>query len=507
MSKAVAEHPSEKAVGTVISIDDVESVDSNASNEEHEVGLERNFSFLSLLGFSFGLINSWLGVATQLGIVISSGGATIMVWGLVLSAFFATNVALTLGEMVSAMPDAGGQYYWTIKLAPAKYRRFLAYLCGNFGYFGSVFVGASITSSLATCILASYLFTHPDFVIKKWHIFLLYELLNIFITFFNFYSKTLPYVTKTALYLSILTFLVTMIVPAGCALGDFQSSAFVFKTFDNVMGWSTSGMSYIVNLVAPIWLFAGIDAATHMVDDLGVKKSRVLIPRVMLATIALGFITAWLYTVILTFCIQDPDAVVAAQLPPLEIYYQAVRNKNAALFLMAMVILCYFLCNINGHTWQARNCWSFSRDNGLPGSRYWSQINQTLHMPVNAHLFSVFWIAVIGCIFLASLTAFNAIISACITLLLLSYMVPTICLLKYGRSKALTGPFYLGKWGYINNILTLIWGIFCLVFLSFPYVLPVEAGSMNYVSAVYGAILVYIVVYWFARGKRTFALE
>lgn len=150
----------------------------------------------------------------------------------------------------------------------------------------------------------------------------------------------------------------------------------------------------------------------------------------MLATIAIGFVTSWLYTVILTFSIQDPAAVVAAQLPPLEIYYQAVRNKSAALFLMAMVIVCYFLCNINGHTWQARNCWSFSRDNGLPGSKYWSQINETVHLPVKAHLFSIFWIAVIGCIFLASLQAFSAIISACITLLLLSYMVPTICLLK-----------------------------------------------------------------------------
>ncbi|KAG7192712.1 uncharacterized protein KQ657_001495 [Scheffersomyces spartinae] len=191
--------PGEKAVGSVLSIDEVgNGLDSSSSNEEHNVGLEKNSNFLSLLGFSFGLIYSWLGVATQLGIVISSGGAPIMVWGLV-----------------------------------------------------------------TTCILASYLFTHPDFIIEKWHTFLVYELLNIFITLFNFYSKTLPYVTKTAFYLSILTFLVTMIISGACALGRFQSPSFVFKTFDNVMGWSTTGMSFVANMVAPIWLFAGIDAASH----------------------------------------------------------------------------------------------------------------------------------------------------------------------------------------------------------------------------------------------------
>ena len=37
---------------------------------------------------------------------------------------------------------------------------------------------------------------------------------------------------------------------------------------------------------------------------------------------------------------------------------------------------------------------------------------------------------------------------------------------------------------------------------SFPYTRPVDASNMNYISAVYGVILVIIFTDWFIRGRR-----
>lgn len=34
--------------------------------------------------------------------------------------------------------------------------------------------------------------------------------------------------------------------------------------------------------------------------------------------------------------------------------------------------------------------------------------------------------------------------------------------------------------------------------------MPVAAGNMNYVSAVLGVWVLYCLIYWFARGRRTF---
>ncbi len=50
----------------------------------------------------------------------------------------------------------------------------------------------------------------------------------------------------------------------------------------------------------------------------------------------------------------------------------------------------------------------------------------------------------------------------------------------------------------------LVWTAFTTVMYSFPYTMPVEAGTMNYVSAVYGVVGIIVIGYWFARGKRTF---
>lgn len=39
-------------------------------------------------------------------------------------------VGVTLSELVSAMPNAGGQYFWANELAPKKWANVASYLTG-----------------------------------------------------------------------------------------------------------------------------------------------------------------------------------------------------------------------------------------------------------------------------------------------------------------------------------------------------------------------------------------
>ncbi len=207
------------------------------------------------------------------------------------------------------------------------------------------------------------------------------------------------------------------------------------------------------------------------------------------------------------FSITNLNAILASKtgVPILDIFYQALKNRHGALFLESLIVLTSFGCTIASQTWQARLCWSFSRDQGLPGSRYWSKVNSKTNLPINANVFSCFWCAVVGCIYMGSTTAFNAMITGCITFLLLSYSIPICCLLYKGRDNIKHGPFWLGKFGLVANVITLAWTVFACVFFSFPFTMPLTAGSMNYASAVLGGFTIYAIIYWFARGRKVFA--
>lgn len=47
----------------------------------------------------------------------------------------------------------------------------------------------------------------------------------------------------------------------------------------------------------------------------------------------------------------------------------------------------------------------------------------------------------------------------------------------------------------------LAWTVFTLVMYSFPAVMPVKAGNMNYVCVVYFVVSAIVAAYWYAVGR------
>lgn len=473
--------------------------------DSESIKFRQNFNCWTLFSTSFGLTASWLGASSTFGAGIRSGGPVLIVYGLIIGFVFNLAVAITLGELISAFTNSAGQYYWVLRLSPLRLKKGLAFVTACLSYFGCLFTTASVVSSLANSVLAVYALNNSNFVLKRWHVFVTYEILNAFVFIFNVWGRALPLITGSALYISLFAFLVTMITCLACSSGSFNLARFVFNSFSNVTGWESSGTAFIVGLINPLWSFVGIDGATHMVDELGVKQSKVFIPRTIVGTVVLGFLTAFCYSISMFFCITDADEVVKAPLPVLTIFYQSTKSISVAIFLQSLCVLTGLFCNVSSHTWQARVCWTLANEKVLPGSKYLSEVHSGLRLPINAHLFSTSLVAVIGCIYMGSTTSFNAIITASICLLLMSYAIPTVLLLQKGRLNICHGPFWMGPVGFVSNIMTLIWTIFCLVFLSFPYVKPVTPSNMNYVSAAYGVVFIYIIISYALWGNKSFS--
>ena len=124
--------------------------------------MKRGFSVLSILAVGFSLTNSWFGVSAAMVTGINSGGPVLLIYGIILMAAISIGVGVSLSELASAMPNAGGQYFWANELAPPRYARVASYMTGWFGYTGAIFTSASVSLSMASAIVGMYQLGHPE---------------------------------------------------------------------------------------------------------------------------------------------------------------------------------------------------------------------------------------------------------------------------------------------------------------------------------------------------------
>ncbi|KAJ9615322.1 choline transporter [Cladophialophora chaetospira] len=401
--------------------------------------MKRNFSVVSVLALGFSLTNSWWAVSAAMVTGINSGGPVLFVYGIIGLFITGLCMAISLSELVSAYPNAAGQSYWVSQLAPPKYARILSYVTGWFVWAGSIFASASVSLTVGSACVGCYQLTHPDFVIQKWHVFVAYQMVNLFSCLFNCFGTLLPAIATLGFYTSLISFAVILItIPAKAP--THQHAEFVFATFINNTGWSSSGIAFIVGLINPNWGFSCLDTVVHIAEEC--HQPERLIPIGIIGTVVIGFVTSFTFSISMMYSISNFEDIVntATYVPVLELFYQAVQHRAGAVALEALVIA----------------------------------------------------------------TAIGSIISACITLPYVSYCIPTALLLLKGRNNIRHGPFWLGKFGLVANIVLLAFTLFVIVMYSFPTVMPVQADNMNYVAAVYGIIIAIIIVDWFLRGRRQY---
>lgn len=245
-----------------------------------------------------------------------------------------------------------------------------------------------------------------DSVIQPWHVVVTYQIWNLALYFFNLWGKALPRIATAGFYASLGGFLIIIITVPACA-HTFQPARFVFAEFINNTGWESNAMAFLVGLINTSWPFAAIDCATHLAEEIRHPESR--IPLAIMGTVCIGFVTSWVFSVAMMFSITDLGTVTATPtlVPIIEIFRQAV-NQAGAVGLEVLIVLTAVGCQIACHTWQARLCWSFARDDGLPFSRYLKRVNHDLDAPINAHSASCAIDALVGFLYLGSSAALGS---------------------------------------------------------------------------------------------------
>lgn len=108
-----------------------------------------------------------------------------------------------------------------------------------------------------TMIQGLLVLNYPDYVFERWHGTLLFYIVVIFSLFVNTYlARLLPGIESAVLVLHIIGFF-CILIPL-VYLAPHSSASYVFTTFANDGGWSSTTLSFFIGLSTGMYSFIGM---------------------------------------------------------------------------------------------------------------------------------------------------------------------------------------------------------------------------------------------------------
>ncbi|CAG8935032.1 unnamed protein product [Penicillium salamii] len=502
----VQHYPSSIEAGLCENVSKGDEDDAVLRANGHEAAMPRQFTWLSALGLSFSIINSWIGYLvcpirqcwgwplltfideqSCFGQNLIYGGAQTCIFSLVVAFLTQGIVTLGLAELASAYPSSGGQYHFCFILSPPGSRRYAAYIVGWITMLAWWIVTCSGISLSAVVLNGIVNFWHPEYIGNQWETYLIYLAVSVVTILPVFYSSKIFAVSQASLYLSLTGYLIVFIV-ALVMHKHRQPTEFLIRSGLGVSGWS-DGTGWMLSISNAMYAYGVVHISEEM------PKPRKRIPQVMVLTMFIGLATALSLFVVLMLFVVDIDAVRTSPLPSLELIYQVAKfpsSNYGPAGLPAQWVT------------SGRIAWALARDHGVPFGDFFSKIHPRFQFPVNATIAAFIFTWIYGLLYLASTTAFNSIVTSAVLFLNISYTVPQGILLARGRKSLPDRYLKLGWLGYFCNIFSVLWIIILGVLICMPPNLPVSLGSMNYTPVILVGIFAIINLIWIFSGRKKF---
>jgi amino acid transporter len=419
--------------------------------------LQRAWSGFTNFAISFTIISVLAGTFTTFGQAWNAGGPLAISIGWPLICGLVLLVAVSMAELTSAFPTAGGPYWWSAKLGGPGWSWFTGWfnIVGLLGIVASVGYGAA---SFLYALLGLYgvnifgvNFGDSAHVISEtFGLYLiilgLYAVLNIFSSPLLGLLNNISvgwHVIGVAAIIALLVF-----VP-----DHHQGTGWVFGHRINNTGFhggATGGLPFWA-LVLPIGFIltmytqTGYDASAHTAEE--TRGAAVSAAQGVWRSVFFSAVIGWFVLLALLFAATDVKAINAGGGGSIPIITTALSPAAAKAVLLIATIGQLF-CGMAGLTSASRTWYAFSRDRAIPGWPLFRRLNHH-RVPSFAVLAVVFFSLLISIPALWSNKAglpfaFFALTGICSVGLYIAYVIPVYLRLRQGENFQ-RGPWNLGR--------------------------------------------------------------
>ncbi len=502
----MSEIPAPAAPGAIHTSEDEQALHKLGYAQEllRAMGVFQNFAI------SFTIISILAGCLTSYYIAFQWGGPVAVTWGWLIVGLFTTLVALSMAEIASTYPTAGGLYYWSSKLGNAGWGWFTGWfnLIGLIGIVAAVAYGLAI---FATSLL-NLLWDYPNDI---HHIFYVFAVVMLAGTLLNVFDVR---ITSTINGISAWWHVVGVVIIVAALIvvpDSHQSVSYVFTTTINNSGFSGHGWSSItfwmvfaIGLTMSQYTLTGYDASAHMAEETH-KASRSAAVG-MITAVILSVITGFILLLALTFAIPDATKVQEQFTYIVTYIWQDSMSTKWSEFLLFIVVVAQFFCLTACLTSGSRMLFAFSRDRAVPGHQMWRKVSRH-RVPV----WSVCAVGALGFLLMVptwwnNLAGYYVGTSVGTTGLYIAFILPVILRWKKGSS------FERGAWSLGNhykwiNPIAIVW----VVFISIVFMLPTGPGGIpgnaawdwnlvNYAPLTIGGAFLLFGGWWVVSAKNWF---
>lgn len=424
--------------------------------------LARRMSGFSNFAISFSIICILAGGISSFYAAFNSTGGGGAFIGWLVGGFFSMMVALSMGQIASAYPTAGGLYHWASILAG----KFWGWFAAWFNLLGLLFVVASVDVFLYVVFFKDLLLTATlgidtsGFTIWHQHAFVIVALVTQGLL--NHYGINIT--TKVTDLSGYLIFALTIIFII--ALFAFSPVALDFSrlvTFSNLTGADGPGggvipivapstfIAFFFGLIYVMYTITGFDASGHTSEE--TTDAQVNVPKGMWTSVFYSWIFGLVMVAAFVLTMPSIEEGAAAGFGSFFYMWEAsLMPYWLKVTLATGFVIVNYICALAGLTSTSRMMYAFARDGGLPASNFLSHVSTQYRTPTYA-----IWTAAV----LAFITTLTGIIGAalglqgvdiflvlatgCAVFLYLSYAIPVLAgFFAEGKTWTTKGPFNLG---------------------------------------------------------------